>query len=245
MHWINRFGLLCFAGMVGVANAGKPLVVGVETTPYFPQYQFDGPQGKGYAADLLDAFAKQRGYDVSYKALPVARLYSVYLAGEVDLKYPDNSNWQGDAKKGKTIVYSTAVMSFVDGILVKPANKGKGVDALKTVGLLRGFTPWTFLDLVQSGKIKLAENDTLEGAVKQAQAGRVDGVYANVSVLNYLVTETLKEPGSLVYDEGLPHSEGTYHLSSFKRPEVITDFNDFLAKEKALIDSIKARYKLN
>ncbi len=222
----------------------KKFVIGVENISYYPHYTYENNQYKGFARDVLDAFAKEKGYTFEYRAVPVNRLFKDLIDGVVDFKYPDNPQWQGDLKKGKNILYSSSVVNFIDGVSVLPANKGKGKAALKQLGTVMGFTPWEYLGDIKSGNIKLSENPKMDGLVMQGLAGRVDGVYANVAIVNYQLVEIQKKPGGLVFDESLPHSKGSYFLSTIKYPVLIKEFNQFISQNKDLINRLKSKYKV-
>ncbi len=218
----------------------KTFTVGVEALEYAPHYSYENGEYKGYGAEVLLAFAKDRGYTLQFKGLPVARLGNEFVAGNLDFKYPDNPNWAGDLKKGKTIVYSDAVAQFTDGALVLPEMKGK--TTLKTLGAPRGFTPWVYMGDVSAGKIKLQELDSLDAVIKSAQAKRVDAGYSNIDVAAFYMKNKMGSANILVFDDSLPHDKSTYHLSSIKHGNVIAEFNDFQKREKALIDKLKAQY---
>lgn len=227
-----------------VAQAGPSFVVGVEDLNYYPQYNSEGKQFTGFAREILDAFAKDRGYSFIYKPLPVARLYDSFLAGELDFKYPDDPNWQQGARKGKAISYSDPVVTYIDGVLVTPDNKGKGKAALKVLGTVRGFTPWDYMGEINKGALRVQEVNDFSSSLQQGMAKRVDGVYMNVDVGNYQLREVLKKPGGLVFDEGLPHTKSAYKLSSLKHAKVIAEFSDFMKKNKAQVDALKKKYQL-
>lgn len=225
-----------------VVADGKSFTVGVETLDYLPHYSVQGGEYKGFAADVLRAFAKEKGYTVQFKPYPVARLIGVFVAGEVDFKYPDNANWAGDAKKGAAIVYSDPVSQITDGAMVTPAMKGKV--QLKTLGAPRGFTPWSYLGDINAGKVKVQELDSVDALIKSVQSNRVDAGYANVDVAQYYMKNTLKTPDALVFDESLPFDRFTVHLSTIKHAAVVAEFNQFLKDKKGMIDGLRAQYGL-
>lgn len=236
-------GLLFLLGINRVL-AGPNYVVGVEALNYYPHYSDEGKQYSGFARDLLDAFAKDKGYSFEYKILPVARLYGEFFAGALDFKYPDNQLWQESKRKGLTIEYSEPVVSYTDGVLVLPANKGKGVEKIKSLGTVRGFTPWDYLGLVESGQIKVQEVNSFQQSLLQGINARVDGVYMNLEVGHYHLNNVLKLPGALVFDEALPSSKGFYTLSSTKNGQVIVEFNKFLIEHATEVSALKAKYGL-
>jgi ABC-type amino acid transport substrate-binding protein len=160
----------------------------------------------------LDSFAAKEGIQFEYVPVPVNRLYADFLdcASKLDFKFPDNENWAGDKKANKKIYYSDSVVEFTDGTMVAKDKIGRAKKDMKTLGTVRGFTPWDYLDDVQKAKtIRLVENDSLAGLLQQAKQGRVDGIYVNISVANYALNNTLKEPEALVFDKALPHTAST------------------------------------
>lgn len=226
--------------------SAKTYTVGVENLKYYPHYNhIDGEYG-GFAKDILDAFAKSKGYKFSYEARPVKRLYAEFLKKQVlDFKYPDNSYWQGDMKKGIKVIYSVPVVSYIDGMMVEPVNKGNGVSKVKKIGTVRGFTPWTYLDMINQGEIKVVENNSFVGLIKQTLKGRVNGAYLNVAVAKYQLDEVMKKPGALVFDESLPHTKSSYFFSTIKYPKVMKEFNAFMKKDRKIVNTIKRKYKLS
>lgn len=243
MRKLLTAGLLLILGG-GQALAGPTYVLGVEALNYYPHYSNEGGQYSGFARELFDRFAQSKGYSFEYRALPVARLYESFFAGELDFKYPDNQQWQEDKRKGLSINYSDPVVSYTDGVLVLPANKGKGVEQLKQLGTVRGFTPWDYLGLVEKGQIKLQEVNSFQQSLLQGINSRVDGVYMNAEVGRYQLNTVLKQPDALVFDEALPSSKGFYTFSTTKHAKVIDEFNQFLKEHGAEVTALKTKYGL-
>lgn len=131
--------------------AREVLVIGVENQYYLPAYAYENGVYKGFARELFDAWAKDRGHRLEYRALPVPRLYAAFLDGQVDFKFPDNPNWKKPARVGKSIAYSDPVAAYIDGTSVRPDRMGLGVDAVKALGTMGGFTPWAWLDRSNPG----------------------------------------------------------------------------------------------
>lgn len=233
---------LLFSVAVAPGALAQTYLVGVENIEYFPQYAYRDGEYLGFARALLDRFAKDKGYSFEYRALPVARLFASFVEGSLDLKYPDNAYWSADIKKGSAVVYSQPVVAYVDGVNVPRAAVGKGPDAIKALGIVRGFTAWDWLDRIGAGKVDLRENNSFTALLKQTTMGRVDGAYGNVAVVNHLLEADLKEPGALVFDPGLPHTRSNYHLSSIRHPKLIEEFNGWMAANTAVIDALKTEY---
>lgn len=242
MHRLFALMLLTPLLWSPLAGAREVVVIGVENQYYLPVYAYENGAYKGFARELLDAWARDRGYRVEYRALPVPRLYASFFGGQVDLKFPDNPNWKQAARAGRKISYSDSVATFIDGTSVRPERKGLGVDAVKSLGTMGGFTPWAWLDRIKAGNTVLSENYDLEALTRQALAGRVDGVYASVAVINYQLDHALKQPGALVFDPGLPYSRDHYHLASIKRPDLVRDFNDWMRGNDDRVAALKERH---
>jgi len=219
--------------------------VGVEAIEYYPIYAKRDGQYSGYARAVLDEFAKKEGHTFIYKILPIKRLFNSFVGGDVDFKFPDSPYWKKGLKEGKSVVYSDSVVEYIDGVLVNPTSLGKGKKQLKTLGVLRGFTAWDYLDDISSKAIKLKEGSSLKSLVQMVSADRIDGVYFNVIVAKYFMENTLFAKDSLIFDKTLPHTRGNYYLSTIKHPKIMVSFNKFLKENGALVESLKAKYNVN
>lgn len=239
-----RILLIAAAMMAGwpAAAAERDLVVGVEELEYYPLYAVRDGEYVGAAREVLDSFAKDRGYRLTYRPLPIKRLYAELVAGGIDLKFPDDPLWSPESKQGRTIAYSNPVIAYVDGVMVRPSNHGRGAEAVRTLGTVSGFTPFAWLDRVKAGQVTVKENPRMELLLRQAVVGHVDGAYASVAVANYVLAGPLSMPGALMFDPALPHTRDHYKLSSANHPEVVAEFNAWLAANGPLVKLIKDRY---
>lgn len=226
----------------GAAGAKDTLVIGVENLYYLPLSTYEKGVYRGFARDLFDAFARDRGYAVQYQALPVPRLYASFFSGELDFKFPDNPAWKQDQRTGKRVLYSDPVAAFVDGSCTLPERHITRPEQIQRLGTLGGFTPGDWLDRIQAGLSRLSENTHLEALVRQGLAGRVDATYASVAAINYQLDRVLGRPGALVFNPALPHSRDNYYLSTLKRPEVLAEFNDWLRKNRDRVAALKQRH---
>lgn len=234
--------LLCLSVAAAGTSQAETYTVGVEDIDYYPLYAYRGGAYEGFAKEVLTKFAESKGYTFSYKPFPVVRLTNYFVEGKVDFKFPDNENWAGDAKKNVNITYSDPVVSYTDGVMVLPENKGKGTSALKKLGTVRGFTPWDYLSLIKSGAVVAKEASSLESLVKQALHGRVDGAYFNTVVASYYLENKQNKPGALVFDDSLPHTSSTYKFSSIQHPKIIEEFNQFLVDQAPWVREIESKY---
>lgn len=224
------------------AAADKIFTIGVEDLDYYPAYKVQNGNYTGYARELLDAFAKERNYRFEYKPFPVSRLFANFFQGQVDLKFPDNPSWQKDQRAGKNITYSTAVMTYIDGALVRPEMKDVAPDKIKTLVTVAGFTPWAWLDLIKTQQVALRENTNFTALAQQVIAKRADAAYASVAVLNYQLDNVLKTPGALVFNSKLPHSKDNYFLSTLNHPEVIAEFDAWQKSRQDFVRNLKKKY---
>lgn len=220
------------------------LVIGVEDINYLPIYQYSNGEYTGAASEILTKFATLNNHTITYKEFPVTRLNKYYLNGTVDFRFPDNGYWIQDQKAGYDIKYSTPVIDFIDGVMITPANKDKGIANLKTLGTVRGFTAWDYLNLLKEGAITIKEANTLHSLIKLTSVNRYDGAYFNIDVAKYYLKNTLDSPDLLIFDPTLPYTQSSYSLSSFKHPEIIEQFNQFLITEAKWIKGIKEKYAL-
>lgn len=228
-----------------LSTHAEEYVIGVENIEYFPIYAKRDGKYSGYARSLFDEFAARSGHTFIYKPLPIKRLFKGFIDGDIDFKFPDSPYWKQDLKKGKDVKYSDSVIEYVDGVLVAPENVGKGKANLKSLGVLRGFTPWDYLGDIKNKQIALKEVNSLESLIKMTKVGRLDGVYFNVIVANYFQEKTLFDKGGVIFDSSLPHTRSHYYLSSIQYPEIIKEFNEFLASNQGLVAAMKAKYEVN
>lgn len=247
---VFAFSCTLLFGNAFATDAQKEYVIGVENIKYLPMYNTDEAGNyTGYAYELFELFAKKKNIKFIYEARPVARLFQEFVKEDrFDFKYPDNPNWQKEMKendkkeKGVGLTYSSKIIKFIDGVLVKPENKDKSITFLKKLATVRGFTPFVYLD---KKEVQIVENSTTEALLElvKQKNGKVDGAYFNIAVADYL----LKQEGfanALVFNKNLPYDEDFYHISTKKHPQLIAEFNTFLIEEKSAIEEIKKKYGL-
>ena len=126
-------GALLLWSLAATAPA-KDLTIGVEAVDYLPYYTGKGDQYTGFARELFDLFAKETGHRLTFRVLPVNRLFDEFLAknSKLDFKFPDHSNWQQKLKQGHSVVYSDPVVPYVDGVLTTSTRAG--INELRVIG---------------------------------------------------------------------------------------------------------------
>lgn len=237
-----RLCLLSAVLLTPLASA-QTLVVGVEALSFAPHYSLDA-QGRyqGFARELLDAFAADSGLSLSYKALPVDQLLPALQRGEIDFKYPDSPLWAQTQKAGMTLHYSQAVVDYVDGVLVAPDRQGQAPENIRRLALVQGWTPRGYEERIASGAVQPRYSEDLRQMIRQALRKESDGAYFNVVVATYYLDNIRARSGALVFDPTLPHTRGTFHLSSSAYPEVLARFDRFLGERAQQVAALKARH---
>jgi len=233
---ITAFMISVFAISLSQADT---IIIGMENLDYYPYYSNSNGNKTGAAVELFEKFSNDYEHKIKLKALPVARLLPTFLSKNVEYKFPANPNWAKNAKKGVDLVYSEPVFQFTDGVLVKIENQGKGV---RRLGVVRGFTAWDYLAKIESGEVKVTEGSNLESMIKMLDLNRIDGLYCNINVANYIVKKVLGNNDKIIFDESLPHTTSNYHLASHGNTKFIDDLNAFLIKENAYIIKLKSQY---
>lgn len=112
---------------------------------------------------------------------------------------------------------------------------------IKRVGIIRGFTPSN--DILY-GDTEILEATNIKQLFKLIEADRIDGVYSNILVGQHLLDDHQYPSDFVIYDPALPHSNGSYMLSSIKHPALIAEFSVFLERYKSDIDRLKSKYNL-
>lgn len=225
------------------SNQTKSLIIGVENTAFYPHYTTSkAGEYTGYARDLFDKFQQHSGIQIEYRPMPVDQLFDALVSGEVDMKYPDNANWASHLKEGLDVTYSQQVTRYVDGVLRKPQDRGQPLLDIEQLATVTGWTVWDYLDQVNSGQITVSENKNLRQMVRKVIRNKADGAYFNIVVATHYLENVRLSPLTLVFDPSLPHTQSTYHLSTIKHPEVLTQFNQFLEDQSEQVDDLKDLY---
>ncbi|KKD60386.1 hypothetical protein RN22_11180 [Grimontia sp. AD028] len=209
---------------------------------YSPYSRYQQQNYQGFNRELFDAFAREYNYKFDYQALPLKRLYSAFLRGDVDLKYPDNPNWSASLKEGHDILYSDPVVSFVDGVVTLDQAQRNATGTLTRLGLISGFTPWPFIEKVKAKEITLFEVKEMESLIRLLASNRIDGIYTNVAALNIKLKDLGEQAPPMKLNKKHPYLSGTRHLSSIKRPDIVIQFNLFLESHQELIAQLKAQH---
>lgn len=220
--------------------------IGVQNFENFQPYSsFQNNHYAGFNRQLLDMFASKQGFKFEYKARPIKRLYSEFLNGTFDFKYPDNAHWSAIQKKSKYIYYSQPVVEYIDGLMVKKEDKGKKFSELTKISVMDGFTPETrYRKANLQGKLEFISARGYKRLLGLVTEGRVDGAYFDITITKNYIADSNGKERALVFDDTLPYSHGSRRLSSLKHPQIILLFDQFLVTHKAQIELLKKQYNI-
>ncbi|MEA9355993.1 transporter substrate-binding domain-containing protein [Bacteriovorax sp. PP10] len=239
--------MLLFLSLISASAFALPVyTVGVEDIDYMPIFSSThNPENfKGYARDVLDRFAKSEKIEFRYVALPVKRFIYVYQSGKLDFAFPDNPNWNLPKKDNLNIIYSNPIITFQDAIFVRPEKLGLGIEKMKVLGTLKGFSAWKFQKYIDSGKMRVESTHAPESLIHMALLGRVDGINMAQQVARYHLKKIGNEKGLVPDPQLLPSQDSYYYFSTLHHPEIIKKLNLFLKKDAANIHELKNKYGL-
>ncbi len=240
-----RFSVLLFALLVGAAQAesGLRYLVGVEGQEFMPYSLAPNSNYQGFHRDLLDLFARTQGIEFDYVPLPYIRNAHLFLAGQLDFQFPDDPNWIPELKYKETIHYSQPAVDYTDAVLRMADDHGKGVEQLKRLGILSGWTPSAYYQRQQKGDLEFVERASLSALVHDLLQGDIDGIYANQRVMErYLGKRNLQSV--IRVDKGLPYRKSGFCLASMRHPQLIEAFNRFLLEHAQEVELLKVRHQL-
>lgn len=235
--------LFCSCGRA--FGEGKTFVVGVENIDHYPHYTLRTGEWSGFGREVLDTFAKSRGYTFIYRAYPVKRLMLKNWQQEVDLMFPDNPLWFTDKKKTVDITYSTNFVEVLEGTLVTPEKLGEPLDKITILGTITGFTVSSYKTYLDTGQVKLDHARDSRYVLLKVLDSRTDAAFMAVDSANYVLDHILGKPGALVFDPELPFDNYAYHLSTTIHPEIIKEFNSFVEQEAEYISALKRKYHMS
>ena len=74
---------------------------------------------------------------------------------------------------------------------------------------------------------------------------RLDGAYANVDVVQFILREELGLPGALQFPPTLPYTSSFYRLSSTQHPALIDTFDARLADNADWLEALRRLHGLH
>lgn len=230
----------------GVCHA-EPLRVGLESQDYLPYYRaLPGKPAEGYAIALLQRFAVHQGLTLEIDTLPINRLHrTLQTTDRLMLVFPDNPAWSRRLKHDVQLHYSRPVIRVIDGSLVLREHLGRGIDGVRRLGTVRGFTPEAWEERLGTGAVQLVEASDIGSLVRMLLRLRIDAVYANPEVLqHYLATRTELGGDRLQLDPSLPMAHTAFHASSLAHPELLEALDRFLEEQRAELVELRRQHGL-
>jgi len=215
------------------------LSVGVESIRHYPYYGMCGEEFCGFARDLIDSFAADQGFTIHYVPLPINRLHRAMIDGRIDLKFPASPIWATEEKLGHEIFYTEPVIDFIDGIMSLASTPDK---APLRLGTIRGFTLNKAL-IAKAGTEQVMEAGTDQDLIQLLIRGRVDGIYSNIAVLNYVLGQEKLATGTLVFRSDLPYQRSSYYVSS-REKALVDNFDRWMVEHAGKLTALKAQYEL-
>jgi hypothetical protein len=242
---VKPFFCCLFASLLPCSASAETYVVGVEDAQFLPYFTVDAQgQYSGYARELLDRFASSAGVTLVYRPIAPAQLLTELLNGRVDFKYPDNAAWGAAQRAAKALSYSAATADYIDGVLVVPQEHGKGLQQLRHLAVVKGWSPQEYGEAIASGQISRIDSTDLPAMIRSAVKKQADGGYYNVEVALYALNHSSKLINALQFDAGLPYARGSYHLSTVQQVPLLKRFDQFLAEHQVEVAALKAKYQV-
>lgn len=240
----KRLTLLVFIFCFSV-HAKETYTIGVEGIEFLPYSSAKNGEYTGALREIMDEFAKAEGIEFTYQPLPIKRLYTNFFSGKIDFKLPASKYWQKEIKEKRklNIIYSEDIIKYIDGVMVTKSEQG--IEKLKKLGIIAGFTPWGYQEQIKKGDIQLFENTKMESIIHQLMMKRIDGFYTNIAVTNKYLNENFEKNNLVKYDKTLPNTTDYYKIATLKHGEIIEKFNKFLTSKRDEIKKIEKKYGLH
>lgn len=225
----------------GRSEAAVELRIGVQQLDYYPHFDFSAGQKRGYFVELMRLFARSHGYQIRFIPLPVKRLYQELDDG-LDLVYPDNPAWPNELP-ALPKVFSDPVVFSLGSSMVRPDKAHYQLSDVQTVAFIHGYTPTKWLAASRQFRFEMVDVADTGAALGLVLKGRVDATPVELNVANAWLARQ-QQPGALVVAQQLPFTQLPFLLSTVHRPEVITQFNQFLGSHAVEIVALKKRFAL-
>jgi len=228
-----------------VHTSANALTLGVEITDYSPYFYLNAEKKyQGAAREIFDLFSEVNHLKISYSAMPVPRLFSEFVKGEVDLKFPDNPLWSASLQADVKVHYSDPVFNINETLLIlkQKSTEIKKAD-IKKVGTILGFSTPGIAKAVANKEFETVKTKEVEQLIHMLVSNRVQAVYFNESVALDLVKKIYPKKQLSIHSQHPPF-QYAYHLSSINHPELITQFNQFLNSHAEQVAKIRQRHGL-
>lgn len=238
-----RLSAFFLALFLAVTVRAETFIVGAQNIQYYPHYDFQSSIDKGLGWAILEAYAKESGHTFSYHAMPILRLQRELAKGNVDFVYPDNPKWYVPRAVSSQKHFSVPLVQIVGGTIIKPHNRGKGIDSITRLAVPRGFSPVNWQNRIDQKLTRLVEVKDSITALQLLQLDRVDATNLELNVVQHFASTT-PELGPFTLDPALPYTVVGFRLSTIRHPALVDDFSRFITQNQALITALYERYQI-
>jgi polar amino acid transport system substrate-binding protein len=239
--WFIRF-LIATAGLLSSTSLlAKNIVIGVEDISYFPYFDYTTSETTLSKA-ILDRFAADNGYTITYVALPIKQFSKWLYENDIDFKYPDNQRWHATENKVHSAEYfSKPIFYLRAGTVVLQENQDKPKSFFKNLGMISGFDPTLWKDEIAKKEVNILADTSPKVLIKHLTNGLVDGVDIDIAVANFYLNN-LGLAKQLAYSRVLTQDVFSHQLSTIKYPEIIKQFNLWLAQNSDFIEATQLKF---
>ena len=234
--------LICMSVAIRAsATETKHLVIGVEDLSYFPYFDYNHSE-TSLSKTILDKFAADNGYTISYVALPIKQFSKWLYENDIDFKYPDNKRWHGIKENEHSAeYYSDAIFYLRAGTVVLKENQDQPKSFYKNLGMISGFDPTLWKQEIAKGEVSILDDSSTKVLIKHLVTGLVDGVDIDLAVAqNYL--EDLGIDKQITYSKALQQDVFSHQLSTIKYPDIIKKFNQWLSENVSYIKAAQNKF---
>ena len=223
-------------------SKAEQFTIGVEKINYFPFFQMENKEMKlSFFKEVMDSYGSQKGHTFKYVEYPLSELTKALWEGKIDFRYPDNPAWLTGGVLKDNIFYSVDVVTFIEGLMVTSARSGTSIDTIRSIGTIKGYTPWPYVDRIKRKLIQHREFENAYYLIKNVSDGAIDAAFINVSVAEAILRESDLE-GSLIFARHLPYLELDSTLSTRFHRAIIHDFSDYLLRSRGQLAALKQKY---
>lgn len=224
------------SGWHAKAEPNENLVIGVEDISYYPYFDYTKSE-TSLSKTILDKFAADNGYTITYIALPIKQFSKWLYENDIDFKYPDNKRWlQHNIKIHEAQYFSDGIVHMRAGTVVLLKNKDKPISFFKNLGMINGFDPSLWGQEIDKKKVHILDDSSPKVLVKHLINGIIDGVDLDIEVANHYLN-SLGLDAEVTYSSTFPQYIFSHHLSTIKHPQIIQQFNQWLAKNSEFIST--------
>lgn len=221
----------------------KNLVIGVEDIAYYPYFDFTA-SNNSFSKMVFDKFASDSGHSVTYVPLPIKQFSKWLHKSNVDFKFPDSRRWQDSSPSDSHAThFSESVLYMRAGTIVLEINQDKPSTFFKSLGMIDGYYPNLWLEKIARNEVNLLRDTSAKVLVKQLVNEIVDGIDIDLGVAQYYMKE-LQIDQPITYSSQLKQNVFSYQLSTLKYPEIIEQFNHWLAANQHFLSKIKTQLRI-